>query len=96
MNCKPGDLAVIRRGAAAGHYVTVVEATSDPEPVPTTIRDGWWVVILHGPAINAERELMRQGDEAVAHDNNLRPIRDPGEDAKDEMLRPLPAEPVPA
>jgi hypothetical protein len=106
MNCKPGDLARIVHQHLYGRMVEVLRR----EPLKRyALPDGWraaagdpatpaWVVKLLGPPVRAalrggETRETRYG---AVPDCWLRPIRDPGDDAKDEMLRPLPAEPAPA
>jgi len=108
MNCKPGDLAVLVGPLVlipelVGRFVDVVKAP--PVGVDFNLPNGiphvpcpsgnFWVIRFHNPAdLTAVRgsPAARYG---VCMDANLRPIRDPGENAKDEMLRPLPEE-VPA
>lgn len=98
MNCKQGDLARI---VGLGH------ATTDGNDrfvtcVAPARSAGWvgWVfdkevvVTLSAPAIVEGRYFMpgtKVSLRALA-DEYLRPIRDPGDDARDEMLRPLPTE----
>jgi len=99
MNCKQGDLAVIvcdpRSGSAktAGKIVEVLHAVPGR---PFNMPDGhrhearktgaWWVVrFMHeipAPTNNGERMTVY----AAAPDQVLRPIRDPGDDATDEMI----------
>lgn len=87
MNCKPGDLALI------------VCAYNDPQHLGKIITclkwwpDEWGGCWSTSPALHGAA-----GQEIGWHDDDLRPIRDPGEDAQDEMLRPLPApsEPIAA
>lgn len=102
LRCRPGDLAVIIGRAAEmkasdGRVVEVVHRTPEgrvlmpagywslssadcwlihlQSPTPIMLRDGSWRMTIY----------------AVCPDNRLRPIRDPGDDAVDEMLRPLPS-----
>lgn len=104
MNCRPGDLAVIVKPGSPnyGRFVTVRELYDGRRPFIGTFYRGWhgepaWIVegtdlVLVSPKGRTFAPWH------VVHDEWLRPIRDPGEDAKDEMLRPLPApsEPIPA
>jgi hypothetical protein len=79
MNCKPGDLAVYV-GADKAHYgwiVRVVRQHIDDNPFPS-----WWV----DPPMPETEEWA----EGLVYDHALRPIRDPGEDARDETLDWLP------
>lgn len=91
MNCKPGDLCYLVapfNAASRGRVVTVLRAARTKETFGrrTFYRSAavGWVIV--GPNM----------PKSVAADECLRPIRDPGDDAKDEILRPLPApaEPV--
>lgn len=96
MNCKPGDLAVIKDSdfvEANGHFVNVLRLDDEYEmewicqpvsPIPGAIWRG------HKHIGNAAPSL----DEICIPDKDLRPIRDPGDDAKDESLDWLP--PVPS
>lgn len=91
MNCKPGDLAVIaryspRRGPDEDPYIgAMLRVVSINHEVSARFegRHTFWnfeplsPVLLGAPA-------------KTIIDSALRPIRDPGDDAKDEMLRPLP------
>lgn len=49
----------------------------------------WWVCNALGPVF-AENRQWPPGRKVVCHNSNLRPIRDLGDDAQDEMLRQLP------
>ena len=83
MNCKPGDLAVIVKvfrqdeERFIGKLVRVTTLKPGmPEPY-------WYIeepIEFHGQVKKSVR------------DGALKPIRDPGDDAQDEMLRPLPQE----
>lgn len=90
MNCKPGDLAVIVRShdrRNIGRLVKVLRLYD------RRIEASWWIAsesVLHGIFSD-----WPPGAEVGLFDSHLRPIRDPGDDARDEMLRPLPEE-VPA
>lgn len=76
MNCKPGDLAVIVRGAAFAKYIG------------TVVR----VVETDGQFWSTEKSLDgNEKYPIIIPDSCLRPIRDPGEDAQDETLSWLPA-----
>lgn len=83
MRCKPGDLAVIVRAdndpECIGRIVTVLAlrfAMGEP---------GWQVDPPHFWHNGAGQRF-----EVMWHDDDLRPIRDPGEDAQDETLQWLP------
>lgn len=88
MNVKPGDLAVIIKGgwaAAAANEGRIVEVV---RAFPFIVEGAfsWYVkgrLVMPGGA---------EVGELGVKDCDLRPIRNPGDDAVDEMLRPLPAE----
>lgn len=90
MNCKQGDLAIVVRSSTGieGKIVRCVRFLGEKawmEPGGRIeICDTWQIdQVLQG----------WDGDFASAMpDDQLLPIRDPGDDAKDEMLRPLPHE----
>lgn len=88
MNCKQGDIArvianeyTIREGLA-DRFVTCTA----PTVIPGNDLPAWFI----------DRAILCRcgcGSRSVAlADCILRPIRDPGDDAKDELLRPLPAD----
>lgn len=90
MNCKPGDLAIIIRSEAGneGKIVRCVKLSTTARirrRDNSIVTDGVWEL---------DRELIgwRGRKSRFIHDSCIRPIRDPGEDARDEMLRPLPKE----
>jgi hypothetical protein len=102
MNCKPGDLALVRAPRsggfcpALGHWVTVVGASQQGEIVPLpdgrrTRKGGEWVI-----EFASEIDLTAEDGRAVRSkfwtmwDSRLKPIRDPGDDAQDETLQWLP------
>lgn len=98
MNCKPGDLAIIVRPSRwSGWIVEVV--SSAPPFVRHVAPDGvtfaavsncdYWLVKAPRAFGLMPNRVTRYG---VFHKRCLRPILDPGDDAKDEMLRPLPAD----
>lgn len=85
MNCKPGDLAVI-------------VATQDPYwlkdigrlvNVLAPFGDGasWFISPVDGSGFECRGRVFQKMGE---YDRNLRPIRDPGDDAQDETLQWLP------
>ena len=88
MNCRPGDLARVIDDPAARvvgivdriFKLTVLCGTTDYGNSPA------WA--YEGPMIESPFGTRFEG----ISDEILRPIRDPGDDAKDEMLRPLPHE----
>lgn len=98
LNCKPGDLARIVGNAAEvfgttqDAFVTVVERA----PVGgCQLPDGvWskctnpaaWVIEFGSPVVIRMGKTVRQARYAVCPDSHLRPIRDPGADARDETL----------
>lgn len=100
MNCKPGDLAVLIKGRHCGRLFHILNLAPRERFL---LPDGWpnqsnsdrapaWVCEVAGSPVevwltNGERRMSRF---VVCQDYALRPIRDPGEDVVDEMLRPLP------
>jgi hypothetical protein len=88
MNCRPGDLAIVVR-SVCGNEGTVVrcvrligkERFIGPEPAFVSMS---WLI---DPPLKA----ALGGYTDHAPDHNLRPIRDPGDDAKDESFRWAPA-----
>jgi hypothetical protein len=94
MNCKPGDLAVIvARSANYGRIVNVVRRYageliegSDYHMVPDVV---YWVVEANGAHLVVKQDFGPElaCRQHVVRDERLRPIRDPGEDAKDETLQ---------
>lgn len=99
MNCKPGDLAVIVRSFdpnAVGQLVTVLERAPEhdfwlPSGMLTGSGPDAWVVSFAAAFRTSSkfggRLLVTHG---ACRDAHLRPIRDPGEDARDETLAWLP------
>jgi hypothetical protein len=79
MNCRPGDLAINVGGLSRflGEIYTVLRAYDGPWPWDTPVRPSWWVRYGNG--------------RYHAFDCDLRPIRDPGDDATDESLLWAPA-----
>lgn len=83
MNCKPGDLAVIVNSNDRRNIGKLVRVIGPYEMRPQS----WWVAsesVLHGVFSD-----WPPGAEVGQYDKNLRPIRDPGEDATDEMVQLL-------
>jgi hypothetical protein len=90
MNCKPGDLAVVVREmplspGMLGRIVRVVRRATDFERlsgfrVTTEGIPGW---VVEAPRMNWEGDVV---DSRAISDHLLRPIRDPGDSAVDEML----------
>lgn len=82
MNCKPGDLAVVVKSYKnfnLGRLVTCMHIRK--------------VNYIHGPEkgwVTSPMLKNVRGEEVPVPDSYLRPILNPGDDAVDEMLRPLP------
>lgn len=76
MNCKPGDLAIVIRDCDGHHQGKIVTV------VDGACRPSHW---LTDPKLIDPSGLLVE-----AHDSDLRPIRDPGDDAVDETLLWLP------
>lgn len=83
MNCKPGDLAVIIRSEAGneGKILRVIRFVGE---VPGWVGSDRWETDTLVPG-------KLGGWSCAVQDSNLRPIRDPGDDAVDETLQRLPA-----
>jgi len=85
MNCKPGDLAVLIRvldsefNPNIGRIVEVLHRAPDLDGEPA------WTCRMVGSPGHTEIGASQQAD---ARDRNLRPIRDPGNDAVDQTLVP--------
>ena len=79
MNCKPGDLAIV---------VADIDGTTRPHigKIVRCIRPALW----RGRHIGWFIEPRLSGHSCI-NDKCLRPIRDPGDDARDETLEWLPA-----
>lgn len=90
MNCKPGDLAVIVNSTSLGGTLNgcMVRCFS-------LAGDGYWNV---EPLSERLARLFKRMGPLPVFDQKLRPLRDPGEDAKDETLswKPVPVEGVTA
>jgi hypothetical protein len=95
MNCKPGDLAIVIRGRSGkndGKIVRVIRPSSGNQSA-----GGWtWVHYPEdGPAWMCEGGDLYTGNGNLAgnigffRDSSLKPIRDPGDDAVDEMVQKL-------
>lgn len=93
MNCKPGDLAITVgsvSGKQDGRLVEVLRA-ANPKDVKEWEPAAWFVKVLGSPL----HMVAASGESApfsycAIRDCNLRPIRDPGDDATDETLTWLP------
>ena len=95
MNCKPGDLAVrvqafhdsfvkvgsVVRCVELNDFTVVLQGSAGSPAIEAT---NTWNIEWRGRTRDARGLLMSIPDE------HLRPIRDPGEDAKDETLSWLP------
>jgi hypothetical protein len=85
MNCRPGDLAVVIKNqhGQQGALVNVDAAYKQA---------GWWVCTPLS-RIRTWDQPIHSGRVCI-HDDALRPLRDPGDDATDETLiyAGLPAE----
>lgn len=89
MNCKSGDLAVIvesRVDTNVGGLVRVIGIDQWCEP-------GVWCVEALSRLTDLWGMRCNPGHIGYAEDSKLRPIRDPGDDAKDETLswKPVPS-----
>jgi hypothetical protein len=95
MNCKPGDMAVIVEATNPHNRNRIVEVLEFPGRQGQA---GWmWMVECVTPlyvikVTGSGREPAGSLHRCYVPDAWMRPIRDPGEQARDEMLRPLPEE----
>jgi hypothetical protein len=96
MNCKPGDLAVVLFASKSpkmiGRIVECVRLVSPGENISglawsNDIGGPAWLVRTTGSPLQWVRHTV---DERAIADCCLRPIRDPGDDARDESLSWLP------
>jgi len=97
VNCRPGDLTIVVRGQKSlGRIVKVIRVLQVGERVaakcgqPLRVAfDSMWLLegFIYLRDNNGKIWLA-----PACSDHALRPIRDPGDDAQDEMLRPLPQE----
>lgn len=102
MRCRPGDLAVVigylHLDANLGMLVDVLRPAVPGQPVAhgtyQGTGEGWVIRRAGGGKMKGWNVLgfPMDVDEACIKDCHLMPIRDPGDDAKDELLRPLPQE----
>jgi hypothetical protein len=84
MNCKPGDLAIVVRGMYSDENVGKLVRTVRLVPLHDADGPSWEVESLSGFLMHPRVELC--GLRGWFEDSRLRPIRDPGDDAQDEML----------
>ena len=86
MNCKPGDLAVVVR-SMAGNEGKIVRCL---RLIPTVLRKptGDWQHVIW--EVDQELRSWSGDSDRFIADEQLRPIRDPGDDAQDETLSWLP------
>ena len=84
MNCKPGDLAVIVRSGQLSNIGKLVKVLRGYEGRPNS----WWVCC--DSELQGFYSAWPAGAEVGQYDHHLRPIRDPGDDARDETLEWLP------
>jgi hypothetical protein len=96
MNCKPGDLAIQVHSNANNHgalytvlsWVGTYRFNGGAEP-----HHDCWNVRCEQRVVGTLGQVTEAGGVRVIPDTYLRPIRDPGDDARDESLAWLP--PVP-
>ena len=83
MNCKPGDLVVVVRGMYAGEFCTCIRLIGHYQPMSFVPGHGF---TQHGgPVWEVSGAVF-----TAASDLALTPIRDPGDDARDQTLDWLP------
>jgi hypothetical protein len=87
MNCRPGDLAIIVKSMAGneGKIVRCVRLATREEAMSARFGKYPIVWVLEAP-LRTKLGFIS----ALSYDNSLRPIRDSGEDARDETLQWLP------
>lgn len=99
MRCKPGELAVVvaEDMGCEANIGAVVRVLADQETErPDWIQSGEWMVVCEGrplACIDVDDGAVYEvpaGEWLTAWDHHLVPIRDPGEDAVDEMVRRVP------
>lgn len=88
MNCEKGDLAIVVR-SVAGNAGRIVRVVGWLGLVPGYTADDYWRVDCASPLYNKTGDLV-----SWLSDGQMRPIRDPGDDATDESKAWLP--PVPS
>lgn len=92
MNCKPGELAVIVKSWAGneGKIVRCLRINEWRSRQPSRLSTG--EIFPPEPTWDIDRVITAQDGSAVAYadDSQLRPLRDPGDDATDETLEWLP------
>ncbi|MGJ7512361.1 hypothetical protein [Variovorax sp. GT1P44] len=91
MNCKPGDLAIMTV-SVGGNEGKIVRCLHLRAPAQVMVPGG--EIKDFGPLWVIDRELTtwQGGKSRCVADQFLRPIRDPGDDARDETLawKPVP------
>lgn len=88
MNCKPGDLVIVRDTFGSRQAGLVDRFFRVTQLLHPNSGEPLW--LYEGELVNCGCGCNRRVN-ALA-DDILRPVRDPGDDARDEMLRPLPAD----
>ena len=100
LNCRPGDLAIVLPPRTANHcnatgrLVTVVRRTNPP--IDREDGQGFqcdvceWVIRFQRPIAISTGIGHVESTAWCMHDHRLQPLRDPGEDARDESLSWLP------
>lgn len=83
MNCKPGDMAVVVGSKSLGGQLN----GSFVRCISLVPGEDYWNVEALSPALI---DLFRKHGVMQIYDSKLRPIRDPGDDARDETLDWLP------
>lgn len=90
MNCKPGDLAVVVR-SSAGNEGKCVRCVRLFPAIEFLSRENILVVRSNVWEIDTALPSWDGGTTAYVPDAWLRPIRDPGDDAVDEVLQRIPS-----
>lgn len=92
MNCKPGDRALCISGEQEGKVCEVISQGQTFTEIATGKQLCGWLVSFPSPVQWGSPNGWEDAREGWYPDAWLKPIRDPGDDARDEMLRPLPEE----
>ncbi len=104
LRCKPGDLAVVINADYCKENIGLIVHVLRPAVAGDRLdtgsvvawevgNDSWVVQVAGAGTLNAQMALgfKIKTKQSICRDSNLRPIRDPGEDAQDETLTWLPS-----
>lgn len=91
MNCKPGDMALCVKGEHSGKTCEVIVRGETYREIATGAMLEGWLVAFPSDVQWGKPNGLGDHSEGWYPDAWLRPIRDPGDDARDESLSWLPA-----